>query len=150
MTALRSSSACQEFELRVICWSAKDIPKEALDGSGLGDLYSTMRFGRGKALSTDTHLRAKDGKASWNWRFKIPLTMDQCVSFSKSVIATRIRRGVAAPDCRRSRPLLIPLNSADGRYVSPEELRLAVQLWDADLLTSNDCIGEEVLLLMGS
>lgn len=57
----------QQFELRVICWKAKGIAKEHLDDSGLADLYTKIKFGSdSKWQSTDTHLRAQDGKASWN------------------------------------------------------------------------------------
>ena len=95
----------QDFELRVVCWSVKDVPKEDRDDSGLADLFSKIKFGsNAKWESTDTHLRAQDGKASWNWRFKLPVTVDS--------------------------------------NIKSEWLRLYVQLWDKDLLSSNDCIGE--------
>jgi len=99
----------QKFELRVICWSAKDVPEEARDASGLVDLYTSLKFGKGKFESTDTHFRATSGKASWNWRFKLDVTMDS--------------------------------------FVSSELLKLTVQLWDKDLVSANDNIGEETISL---
>lgn len=57
----------QQWELRVIVWGGKNLPND-VDVSGLADWYVSCRFAEcGKQLS-DTHFRAKHGKASWNWR----------------------------------------------------------------------------------
>ena len=68
----------QKFELRVICWEVKNFLYD-LDDSGLADLYVSAVFSDGgedsKRLRTDTHFRAQDRKAAWNWRFKFPVTM---------------------------------------------------------------------------
>jgi len=70
----------QKWELRVIVWNGKNLPLD-VDDSGLADWYVTCRFAGGKEKKTDTHFRAKNGKASWNWRFRIPVEMD---SFMKN------------------------------------------------------------------
>lgn len=69
----------QQFELRLVCWEVKGADPE-LDYSGLADLYSLVYLSQGgadvsKRLRTDTHFRAADHKASWNWRFRLPLTL---------------------------------------------------------------------------
>ena len=102
-----SPPPAQRFELRVVCWEAKDIPKSARDASELADLYTSIRFGRGKLRSTDTHFRAQNGAASWNWRFREEISIDS--------------------------------------FTSPETLRLTVQLWERDLLSANDNIGETTI-----
>jgi len=102
----------QQYELRVICWSAKDIPEDARDDSGLGDFSIKLKFGSDPLSpweETDTHLRAVDGVASWNWRFVLPIHIDE--------------------------------------EIKSEHLRLYVQLWDKDLLSSNDHIGDATIPL---
>ena len=99
----------QEWELRVICWKCKGVPTDgSVDYSGLADLYVAARFGAdGKEKRTDTHFRARDGRASWNYRYKWPVQMDANMKF---------------------------------QY-------LTLQLWDKDIASSNDCIGEQKLNL---
>jgi len=58
-------------------------------------------------LRTDTHFRAKNGKASFNWRLKYPITLSSAMKYQ----------------------------------------RLQVQLWDKDLISANDMIGEATLKL---
>ena len=63
----------QKWELRLICWEAKGV-SEKLDDSGLSDLYVKTFLVDPKArdpklrdsavLRTDTHFRARNGKAS--------------------------------------------------------------------------------------
>lgn len=57
----------QLFELRVVIWSAKDVPP--MDSfEGMSDLFVKVIPEGCAAQETDTHWRAKKGKASWNWR----------------------------------------------------------------------------------
>mmetsp|Transcript_20593 Transcript_20593/g.43766 ORF Transcript_20593/g.43766 Transcript_20593/m.43766 type:complete len:299 (+) Transcript_20593:2-898(+) len=97
--------APEEWELRVIIWCAQNIPKD-VDFGGLSDPQVICQLGEDRQ-ETDTHFRAKNGKASWNWRLKFPVTMSSSMKFQ----------------------------------------RLQVQMWDKDLLTSNDMIGEATLKL---
>ena len=66
----------KQWELRVIVWAGMDLPTN-VDDSGLADWYVTCRFGECSKQHSDTHFRAQAGKASWNWRFKFPVTMSQ-------------------------------------------------------------------------
>ena len=93
----------------------------------MSDLFVKVKFGRDKVKnvwladtaaafhsnndwrSTDTHMRALEGKASFNYRFKWDVTLDP-------------KHGIRSEDCR-----------------------LQVQLWDLDVLSANDCIGETQL-----
>ena len=95
----------QEWELRVIVWNVDNMPKD-VDLGGMADAQVVCSLGDAR-LETDTHFRAKKGKASFNWRMKFPVTL-----------------------------------KANMKYQ-----RLQVQLWDKDLLTSNDMIGEATLKL---
>mmetsp|Transcript_20321 Transcript_20321/g.31021 ORF Transcript_20321/g.31021 Transcript_20321/m.31021 type:complete len:1900 (+) Transcript_20321:164-5863(+) len=87
----------KKFEVRVICWKSIEVPRE------MGDYYCQFWIGDSRKQKTDIHWRCRYGKASWNWRIKIPVTL--------------------------------PLDS-------PEKGRLAIQLWDQDILKWNDVIGE--------
>ncbi|KOO24435.1 c2 domain containing protein [Chrysochromulina tobinii] len=72
----------QKWEMRLIIWSARDVPRD-LDDSGLSDLYVAAQYddpyskkkARGMVLRTDTHFRASKGKASWNWRMRFPVEL---------------------------------------------------------------------------
>ena len=81
----------QQYELRVVCWSAKDIPEDACDDSGLVDAYVSIQFGKERREVTDTHLRAKDGKASWNWRFKLDLSLDTSAFLSPELLRLSVQ-----------------------------------------------------------
>eukprot|EP00475_Leptophrys_vorax_P037443 TRINITY_DN645_c0_g2_i2.p1 TRINITY_DN645_c0_g2~~TRINITY_DN645_c0_g2_i2.p1 ORF type:complete len:555 (+),score=161.30 TRINITY_DN645_c0_g2_i2:318-1982(+) len=63
-----------EYELRVIVWQTKDVVNKD-EITEMNDLYSTCVIdGPGNARQrTDTHLRAKKGKGSFNWRMKFPI-----------------------------------------------------------------------------
>ena len=57
----------QLFEVRVVIWKAKDVP--AMDNmGGMSDLFCKVWPEGCEPQVTDTHWRAKKGKASWNWR----------------------------------------------------------------------------------
>lgn len=57
----------QLFELRVVVWQARDVPP--MDSfEGMSDLFVKVIPEGCPAQETDTHWRAKKGKASWNWR----------------------------------------------------------------------------------
>ena len=59
----------QMFEMRVVIWKAQDVPaQDTLGGQNMTDLYITVKPEGCKEQSTDTHWRAKKGKASFNWR----------------------------------------------------------------------------------
>jgi hypothetical protein len=72
----------QKWELRVIVWKGKRLPLD-VDYSGLADWYVSCRFGEEKKQLSDTHFRAKDGRASWNWRFKFPVTLRQAMKYQR-------------------------------------------------------------------
>jgi hypothetical protein len=57
----------QIFEVRLVVWKAKDVP--AMDSlENMSDLYVRAWPEGCTPQETDTHWRAKKGKASWNWR----------------------------------------------------------------------------------
>ena len=61
--------AKQIFEVRLVIWKAKDVP--AMDSfENMSDLYVRAWPEGCDPQETDTHWRAKKGKASWNWRLK--------------------------------------------------------------------------------
>jgi len=57
----------QIFEVRVVIWKAKNVPpQDTLEG--MSDLFVKCWPEGCDPAETDTHWRAKKGKASWNWR----------------------------------------------------------------------------------
>ena len=67
----------EDFEVRVVIWKAKDVvPMDTFGGQNMTDMYiKGWMEGDKKPQVTDTHWRAKKGKASWNWRFKFPVQL---------------------------------------------------------------------------
>lgn len=65
----------QKFEVRVIVYKAKNVTPG--DFTDLSDLLvkTWLQSKDDKAQSTDTHWRAKNGKASFNWRMKFDLEL---------------------------------------------------------------------------
>lgn len=65
----------QQFEVRVIVYKAKNVTPG--DFTDLSDLLvkTWLQSKDDKAQSTDTHWRAKNGKASFNWRMKFDLEL---------------------------------------------------------------------------
>lgn len=59
----------KDFEVRIICWRTKEVPLD------MGDYYCKFWIGGSKKQSTDIHWRCQSGRASWNWRIKIPVTL---------------------------------------------------------------------------
>lgn len=62
----------------MIIWECRDVTiKDTITNQN--DLYVTGRLdvpgSKLKALHTDTHLRSKKGKGSFNWRMKFPVTL---------------------------------------------------------------------------
>ena len=86
---------------------ARNVPTDA-DDSGLLDLASKCGYGGEQPRETDTHLRAPNGAACWNWRFKYAVTLSPW-----------------AEDGLRQRLLL--------------------QLYDKDIFSAHDNIGEAQL-----
>ena len=76
----------QEWELRVVVWGGEDLPVWDVDSTGLADWYVSCSFGGSKKQLTDTHFRAKRGKASWNWRFKFPVTLTSSMKYQRLTV----------------------------------------------------------------
>jgi len=57
----------QQWELRVVVWRTAYVVAHGL-GSGMSDVYATVRLGDGSAQKTDVHWRCSNGCASFNWR----------------------------------------------------------------------------------
>lgn len=92
-----------EFEIRVIIWKSEEVPN--MDGE-TSDLYVKVWTQGSKKLETDTHWRCRQGKGSWNYRMKFPVTL--------------------------------PMKQ-------PEYARLMIQMWEQDIVSSDDIVGESSL-----
>ena len=62
------------FEIRIVCWRSRNIYYK---GRKFLNLQTSFYLSgeENKSKSTDTHWRCKKGKASWNWRIKIPIEL---------------------------------------------------------------------------
>ena len=76
--------APQDWELRVVVWKLEGVGDglKGMDMGGMGDFQIKTRFGP-QRMETDTHWRAKDGKASWNWRLKFPCTLTDSMKYQR-------------------------------------------------------------------
>ena len=63
------------YSLYLLCSLGRNLPQD-VDLGDLADWYVSCRIGNSEVQNSDTHLRAQRGKASWNWRFKFPVTLD--------------------------------------------------------------------------
>ncbi|KAJ8599790.1 hypothetical protein CTAYLR_004010 [Chrysophaeum taylorii] len=59
----------RDFEVRIVCWRSKEVARD------MGDYYCQFWIGDTKKQKTDIHWRCQNGRASWNWRIKIPLEL---------------------------------------------------------------------------
>ena len=75
----------QLWELRVVCWKAKDMDT-TVDDSGLVDTYVKAIFADQEEKLTDTHFRAREGRASWNWRFKWRVQLDSFIKYQRLIL----------------------------------------------------------------
>eukprot|EP01038_Epipyxis_sp_PR26KG_P011587 gene11587-15520_t len=66
----------RQFEIRIVCWKSMDVRvvgKRSLDL--FAKFYMEGEDGMKHSACTDTHWWCKDGKASWNWRIKLPIEL---------------------------------------------------------------------------
>ena len=61
----------KDYEMRLVIWKTKDI--EAMDWEGTSDVFIRAFLDPDHDHLTDTHWRCTTGKASFNWRLKIPI-----------------------------------------------------------------------------
>ena len=68
-----------QFEVRLIVWGTKGI--ENYDVEATSDIYVRCWVNDCEPKETDTHYRCQDGKASFNWRIKFPISLptDNCI-----------------------------------------------------------------------
>ena len=59
-----------DYEIRLVIWKTRDI--EAMDWEGTSDVFVRAFLDPDDDYLTDTHWRCTTGKASFNWRLKIP------------------------------------------------------------------------------
>jgi len=59
-------------ELRLIIWQARNV---VFKDAKMSDIFVTAAPDDQKPQSTDVHYRSEDGKGSFNWRMKFPITL---------------------------------------------------------------------------
>lgn len=64
-----------DFECRLVIWHTQDIP--CMDIEGVSDVFVQAYFNEKQTFTTDTHWRCQNGKASFNYRLKIPIKSEK-------------------------------------------------------------------------
>ena len=62
------------WELRVLVYEVDGIAPTD-EGMDCSDLYVRASIENGEWKETDVHMRARDGRGSFNWRMKFPLEL---------------------------------------------------------------------------
>ena len=71
----------QKVEVRVVCWKSEGVRSKA---GGITDLFvQFLMEGQTKRQDTDTHWRCINGKGSWNYRLKFPVSLPIKSEFSR-------------------------------------------------------------------
>lgn len=122
-----------EYELRVVIWNTEDVlPDEtnALTGESSSDIFikGWLEGNREDMQETDVHYRSLDGSGMFNWRFVFPFQFHK----AEEKIVTFKRATLLAVDLTedKHKPLIY------------------LQVWDADLFSSDDFIGDAILNLL--
>lgn len=121
-----------EYELRIVIWNTEDVlPDETnvLTGEASSDIFvkGWVEGNREDMQETDVHYRSLDGSGMFNWRFILPFKFhkaeEKIVTFKK---ATMFSVDLSE---EKHKPLIY------------------LQVWDADLFSSDDFIGDAIMLL---
>jgi len=121
-----------EYELRVTIWNTEDVlPDETniITGEASSDQFvkGWVEGNREDIQETDVHYRSYDGSAMFNWRFLFPFKFHK----AEEKIVTHKKASLFSVDLteEKHKPLLY------------------LQVWDADLFSSDDFIGDAILNL---
>jgi len=78
----------QKWEMRMVVWKLEGVDGN-LKGMDMGDMMDAqiaVALTGTQKQRTDTHLRAKEGKASFNWRLKFPVTLTDHMKYQRVTI----------------------------------------------------------------
>lgn len=121
-----------EYELRIVVWNTEDVlPDETniITGESSSDQFikGWLEGNREDMQETDVHYRSYDGSAMFNWRFVFPFKFHK----AEEKIVTFKKASIFSVDLteEKHKPLLY------------------LQVWDADLFSSDDFIGDAILSL---
>ena len=121
-----------EYELRVIIWNTEDVlPDETniITGEASSDIFikGWLEGNREDMQETDVHYRSMDGSGMFNWRFIFPFKFHK----AEEKIVTYKKASLFSVDLteQKHKPLIY------------------LQVWDADLFSSDDFIGDAILYL---
>lgn len=118
----------EKFQLRVIVWNTDDVvlnDTNFLTGEASSDIFVRSYFiGEGEDdQSTDIHYRSLSGEGNFNWRMIFNfdyLKAEEMIIFNRSES---------------------PFSIGETEFKQPPIL--TTQIWDADIISSNDCLGSE-------
>ncbi|XP_057307144.1 myoferlin-like [Hydractinia symbiolongicarpus] len=115
----------KDYHLRCIIWNTADVPpsETSITGEEMSDLYvkGWMEGGEDDKEKTDVHYRSMDGEGMFNWRMCFPFKYMP----EEKVMVVEKKEHFWSLDATRQ--LLPP--------------RVNIQVWDNDLFSANDFIG---------
>lgn len=114
-----------EYMLRVIIWNTSDVILDEVSvlGEAMSDIYvKGWMSGIDKQEKTDVHYRSLDGTGNFNWRFLFPFLYIP----AEKVMVVRKKAHFWSLDIREQR-------------IPP---KLIVQIWDNDLFSPDDFLGQ--------
>lgn len=114
-----------DYQLRVIIWNTSDVVLDEVSvmGEAMSDIYvKGWISGIDKQEKTDVHYRSLDGTGNFNWRFLFPFLYIP----AEKVMVVRKKAHVWSLDIREQR--LPP--------------KFIVQIWDNDLFSPDDFLGQ--------
>ncbi|KAG1653027.1 Dysferlin [Nymphon striatum] len=115
----------KKFELRIAIWNTYDVLLNDINvlGEQMSDIYvKACISGLDDVQKTDIHYRSMDGEGNFNWRFVFPfeyLVAEQSIVVKKKAHFWSL--------------------DATELHVQP---KISLQIWDNDLFSSDDFIGE--------
>ncbi len=87
----------EKFEVRVIIWRGDGIVSLGRKAN-ICDPQIICRIGQGKPQKTDIHWRAKNGKASWNWRMKFDVELPMEEGWDSQMEFQLVDKKLVGPD----------------------------------------------------
>jgi len=115
----------KEFTLRVIIWNTAEVPpsETSITGEEMSDLYlkGWMEGNEDEKQKTDVHYRSMDGEGMFNWRMVFPF---KYMPEEKVMVVEKKEHFWSLDSTKQTMPP-----------------RVNMQVWDNDLFSANDFIG---------
>jgi len=116
----------EKYELRVVVWDTEDVyldETSVVTGERMSDIYvKGWLRGEDSTQKTDVHYRSLVGEGNFNWRFVFPF---EYIPAEQTMIIRKKEHFYSLTETEKRLPPV-----------------LAVQIWDNDIFSPDDFIGE--------